>query len=133
MRDILFWVWVAFGIWACYQFIVMAIPKVEEVHKLGKKRAWLLDSRISHKMAELLIWIPFYFIVLWVINHPEQEVLPLIEGSEMFMVAGGLLAAFSWFDAKGKYWWANVIWLLAAWGIFGGWIARNWILPFAGT
>jgi len=131
MRTILFWLWLFFGLFALYTFVKLAIPKIKEVHSIGKKRAWFLDSRITHKVAELLIWIPFFFIILWTIKYPAGTILYFIDYTEGIMAFGGLLAGYSYFDARGKYWWANVIWLLFIWGIFGGWLARNWVLPWA--
>lgn len=131
MREILFWIWILFGLWALYTFVKMAIPKVKEVYALGKKRAWFLDSRITHKVAELLIWIPFHIIILWTIKYPAQAILPFIDHTEEIMVFGGILAGYSFFDARGKYWWAWAIWLLFLWGVFGGWMARNWVIVWA--
>ena len=131
MRTILFWLWLTFGIFSLYTFIKLAIPKIKEVHAIGKKRAWFLDSRITHKVAELMIWIPFFFIILWTINYPAGTILYFIDYTEPIMVAGGILAGYSYFDAKGKYWWAHAMWLLMIWGIFGAWMAKNWVLPWA--
>lgn len=131
MRTILFWVWLTFGVISLYTFIKMAIPKIKEVHAIGKKRAWFLDSRITHKAAELLVWIPFFIIILWTIKYPAATILPFIDSTEEIMTIGGIMAGYSYFDAKGKYWWANAIWLLFLWGVFGAWMARNWVLPWA--
>lgn len=131
MRDVFFWIWSLFGIFALFTFVKMAIPKIKEVHAVGKRTTWFVDSRITHKVAELFIWIPFFFIILFSCYKPADAILPFVDKTEAIMIIGGVLAGYSFFDARGKYWWANVIWLLALWGIFGGWLARNVVLPFA--
>jgi len=127
--TIFYWFWLTFGIAALMLFIKMAIPKIKEVHALGKKRLWFWDSRITHKVAELFVWVPFFLIILFATYWKKEELLEFVDAVDELMLFGGFLAAYSFFEARGKYWWAYVIWFLALWGIFGGYMAREWIVP----
>lgn len=129
-KSIFFYSWIIFGIAMALLFIKLAIPKIKDVRALNDPWAWITDSRMSHKLAELMIWIPFYFIILWSLYEATGEVAQFIDKTEWLMIIGGILAAYSFFDARGKYWWAYAMWGMMIWGLFGPWFGRTYVLPY---
>ncbi len=124
INDIYFYGWILFGISMLLLFIKLAIPKIQEVRAMDSTKAWFTESSITHKVAELFIWIPFYFIILWCINGYTDSALKLVDWSEEWMLLGGILGFYSFIDARKKYWWAYPFLLICLWGVFGGWLGR---------
>ena len=129
LKLIFFYCWSVFGVIALGLFIKMAIPKVKEAMAKKDSSVWWKDSVLTHKVAELLIWIPFYFVILWSLYEPPTEVQSFVDRTDWVMIIGGLIAFYSFFDARKKYWWAYPILILALWGILGPWLSLNYVLP----
>lgn len=131
LRAVMYYAWMAFGLFFLWSFIKLAIPKIKEVHQMNDWKKWFTESTITHKVAELCIWVPSFFIILWTFYESKINILSLIDYTEEIMIIGGLLGFYSFFDARTKYWWAYPFLVISLWGIFGGRLARNFILPFA--
>jgi len=131
LRAVMYYAWIVLGLFFAWSFIKLAIPKIREVREQKDWKKWFTESSITHKVAELFIWIPSFFIVLLAFYEPKKSVELLIDYTDELMILGGVLGFYSFFDARKKYWWAYPFLIICLWGIFGGWLARHYILPFA--
>lgn len=123
-NDIYYYLWVLFGLSMLWLFIKLAIPKIKEVRAMDSTKAWFTESSITHKVAELFIWIPSYFIILWCLGGHSESALNLLDWTDEWMIFGGVMGFYSFFDARTKYWWAYPFLLICLWGIFGGPLGR---------
>ena len=130
-REVMYYTWIAIGVLFLWSFVKLAIPKIKEVRQQEDWKKWFTESIITHKVAELCIWVPSFFIILWAFYESKNSMLSLIDHTDEIMMFGGILGFYSFFDARKKYWWAYPFLIICLWGIFGGWLARNYILPFA--
>ncbi len=131
LRAVMYYAWIALGVFFLWSFVKLAIPKIKEVKAMKDWKKWFTESSITHKVAELFIWIPSFFIILWTFYESKNEILQLIDYTDELMIIGGVLAFYSFFDARNKYWWAYPFLIIGLWGIFGGWLARNFLIPLA--
>ena len=129
-KLLIFYGWIVLGIYFLWLFIKLAIPKIKEVHAMNDNYAWFKESTITHKVSELLIWVPSFFLILFSFYRPTSFLLNFLDYTEEIMFIGGIIGLYSIIDAVKKgHWWAYPFILIALMGIFAGWLGRNMFIP----
>ena len=123
--------WRKFGITV---FTIFTLTCIRIIYNIGFSQgifAILSEPRIMHKIGELFLIVPFYFIYLYTYTHPRKRINQMITWSAIPMFIGGSMNAYAWFELKDMVFWHPFCWILFLWGLFAVPISKKFFLPLA--
>lgn len=126
-----FYHWVKMGFVGLFIFMLTCIRPIREIGFSSGFQPFLYDGTMQHKVGELFLWIPFFYIGLSTFNLDRTALLQLIERCRWPMFLGGLLNLISWFSLKGVVWWHPFCWVIFLWGVFAVPLCKHLFLPRA--
>ena len=126
-----YYFWLGLGVLSLFIFALTCIRPIRAIGFSNGILPFLLDGKIQHKIGELLLWIPFFYIGLSTFDLNRSELLQLIDRYRWPMFFGGLLNLISWFSLKDQAWWHPFCWFIFFWGLFAVPVCKRLFLPRA--
>ncbi len=116
--DNAYYIWLGAGILAMLIFALTCIRPIQRIGFSDGFLPFLYDGTIQHKIGELFLWIPFFYIGLNTFSKNRAELNALIERYRWSMMFGGFLNLVAWFSLKDVMWWHPFCWVVFFWGLF---------------
>ncbi|MEM8906315.1 MAG: hypothetical protein AAGD05_00600 [Bacteroidota bacterium] len=123
--------WLILGGLALFAFLLTCI---RPIRALGFSNGWLpflLDGTLQHKLGEVLLWIPFYYIGLSTFHQTQSDLLQRILSFRWSMLLGGILNLIAWWSLRHDVWWHLFCWVIFFWGLFAVPLCKRLFLPRA--
>jgi len=123
--------WLSLGALALVLFFLTCIRHLRRLGISDGLQPYVFDGTIQHKVGELFLWIPFYFIGLATFHKTKSELEQMIYRFAPLMFLGGVLNLISWFSLKSVVIWHPFCWVVFFWGLFAVPLCKWLFLPRA--